>query len=141
MPGRGSAEQYVRERFPAEVALYLSRVKKRRSALVAVIDADTKSTTERDREIWRALKSAGQPARKPTDAIALFIPKRHIESWILCLTGDKVNETSDYSKRDDIQARIRLAAEHFFDWSRSGYKTPDCCIPSLHRAFPEFRRI
>jgi len=84
---------------------------------------------------------AGQPARKPTDAIALLVPKRHIETWILCLTGAKVNETSDYSNLDGIQERIRLAAEHFFDWSRPGYKVTDRCIPSLQRAFPEFRRI
>jgi hypothetical protein len=140
--GRGSGEQYVRESFPKEVAQYRNRAARRSAALVAVIDADTRTLQKRERELQMALEAAGQEQRKPEEAIATLIPRRHVETWILCLTDEHVDETKDYSKRDDISGRIiRQAGEGFYDWSRPHYRVPAHCVASLRKGLGEFRRV
>ena len=32
--------------------------------------------------------------------VAVLIPKRNVETWILCLTRESVDEVTDYSDRD-----------------------------------------
>ncbi|HKW97987.1 MAG TPA: hypothetical protein VJN43_09635 [Bryobacteraceae bacterium] len=139
--GKGSGEQYVRENFPIEVAQYRNQVARVSVSLVTLIDADKGTVARRESQLWKALRDEGIPPRRNTERIALLIPRRNIETWILCVTGVRVNETTDYSGRNDVQEKIRPAAEKFFEWSRPGYKVPAHCIPSLRRAFPEFRRI
>jgi hypothetical protein len=79
--GRGSGEQYVRERYPVEVGYYRDRSSHRKAALVVGIDADVGSVAEHKRELDDALKREGRDERKPGEAIALLVPKRNIETW------------------------------------------------------------
>ena len=93
-------------------------------------------------ELAQALTDGGENARRNDEAIALMIPRRHIETWILCLNGETVDETISYRQREDIDGKkISEAASKLFDWSRNNYVLPENCIDSLRRAIPELRRV
>jgi len=139
--GRGSGEQYVRERYPVEVAYYRHRSYLRKAALAAALDADTGSVQEHERELEAALVAAGQARRDAVEAIAVIIPKRNIETWILCLSGEVVDEGMNYKGRSGIDGMIKSAAGTLYDWSRAGAVVPTLCVPSLHKGLGEVRRL
>lgn len=139
--GQGSGEQYVREHYAGEVKHYRNRRSRRRAALVVIIDADSRRVTDKERELAATLLAAGEDKRRSGEAIALLIPKRNIETWILCLLGDRVDETTDYKGRRDVDANIKPAAHAFCEWSKARYPVPDSCVESLHRGLREAKRI
>ena len=96
-PG-GSAEQWVRERFPLELRVYKQRRNLASSALIAMIDADTRQVEERIGELKRECDSAGVPFRDNDEAVAIAVPKRNIETWIHYLDGQNVTEIDIYPK-------------------------------------------
>jgi hypothetical protein len=132
-PSRGSGEQFVRERYPEEVQYYRSHSTHRKAALVVMIDADKNTVAYREGQLER-------PARKKSEKIALLIPKRHIETWIPCLTGDGVDEATDYKSTKDIDGKIKQAAEPSMT-SRDGSPVPDGCVSSLKKGLKEIRRV
>jgi hypothetical protein len=138
--GRGSGEQFVRENHPIEVEYYRQRSHHRRAGLIVVIDADVKSVNERQSELERALTEAKEPPRGATEMVAVLIPKRNVETWILCLTREPVDELTDYSSRD-LNDFAKEAAEAFYEWSRANYTVPETCVPSLRQSLQEIRRI
>ena len=71
----------------------------------------------------------------------MLIPKRHTETWILCLMGENVDEITDYKARRDIPEKIKPAAREFHEWSRPHYQVPDRCVESLQRGLREARRV
>jgi hypothetical protein len=88
--GRGAAEQWVREQYPAEVrALRSGHVRK---ALLVMLDADERTVSQREQELAQSLSSAGGTPRMPDEKIGHFIPRRNIETWIAYLAGDDVDE-------------------------------------------------
>jgi hypothetical protein len=93
---RGSAEQWVRERFPIELRAY--RMRQAASALIAMVDADVKSVQERIAGFENRCKTMQVPFGKPEEAVAIIVPKRNIETWIHHLNGNDVNEEDDYPK-------------------------------------------
>jgi hypothetical protein len=139
--GRGAGEQYVRECYPDEVTNYRSSSARRRAALIVEIDADTKTVYYRERQLESELNHARVANRKKSERIALLIPKRNIETWILCLTGEEVNETTDCKSTKDVDGKIKQAAENFFEWSRDGYPLPTHCVASLQKGLKEIRRV
>lgn len=96
--GRCSGEQYVREHYAKEIKAYRSKVKYLNIALVVVIDADLKSIDQRidslnESEFMMKLK---QNARLEKEKIAIFVPKRNIETWIHYLNDCEYNEEETY---------------------------------------------
>jgi hypothetical protein len=144
-PGRGAGEQWVRQHYSEEVRQYRQRSQHRRGALVVVIDADTNFVLDRRNELEEELTQAGLAQRSLEEAIALLIPKRHIETWILCLCGQAVDEEFDYKRshdpQHDVTGKFKAAAETFFDWSRENVSPPGHCADSLRRGLREIRRI
>jgi hypothetical protein len=138
--GRGSGEQYVREKYAAEVEELRRRFTARAGALIVLIDTDTDEIRRRERQLAEALAAEGVPGRGDGETIIHFIPKRHIETWILCLTGETVDEASDYRNRN-VDAQIKPATESFYEWTRPNATPPAHCIPSLQAAIPEARRL
>ncbi len=108
---------------------------------MVLTDADTKTVDERERELQTALSRASEAPRQPSEAIMLLIPKRHIETWIYCLLGERVDESNDYTNRGEVQKKIRPAAERFYEWSRPHHSVPDHCVQSLRRGLGEAHRI
>jgi hypothetical protein len=92
----GSAERWVRQRFPIELRWY--RQRQAASALVAIVDADLRGVQDRITEFEDECKSVQIPFRKSDEAVAIVVPKRNIETWIHYLNGEMVNEEDTYAK-------------------------------------------
>lgn len=139
--GRGSAEQWVRTKYPAEVKEYRRRSARQWLALIVAIDADAGPVDQRHRQLRQALQDAGLEIRGNDEAIVHLIPKRNVETWILCLNGEQVNEVIDYSRKEGVYKLIATSAATLFQWSRPNAAVPTHCVPSLEAAIPEMRRL
>lgn len=137
--GKGSGERWVRDKYAEEVNAF--RTRPARTWLVVAIDADTKGVEYRAQQLAQELAARGLRARGEGEAIAHLIPKRNIETWILCLTGEAVDEGTDYSRDGRIEERIPAAALALFDWSRPNAAPGENCILSIRAAIPELRRL
>ena len=91
----------------------------------------------------RVLRDSGkQPVDAATERIARLVPKRNVETWILCLNGQEVDEESDYKGRlHDWSEMTRPAAETLHEWTRSNSQLPDDCVESLRCGITELRRL
>jgi hypothetical protein len=76
------------------------------------------------------------------DQIARLVPKRNVETWILCLNDFAVDEEQDYKRtRDDWGALLKPAADSLYRWTRADAVLPPACVPSLHLGVRELRRL
>jgi hypothetical protein len=139
--GKGSGEQWVREHYALEVQAYRSRSARASTALIVLIVSDRGGLDGRVRQLREALLQAGLQPRENAEKIVHLIPKRNIETWVLCLDGTAVDEQDDYTREEGVDAKIPAAARTFFEWSRPHSLVPPYCVPSLHAAFPEVRRL
>src|SRR5579859_366513 len=94
--GLGSGEQFVRERYASEVRAIRSQMNRTKACLIAMIDADSGSVSDRRLQFERALLDAEEPPRTSVEPILNLIPKRNVETWILCLNAELVDEVTDY---------------------------------------------
>ena len=140
-PGRGAGEQHVRLNYAKEVNAYRNAAQRRRAALVVIIDADTCTVRQRRQELADALIEAHLETRQAKETIALLTPRRNVETWILCLTGDHVDEQTDYKGRAGLDHKTRSAAKSLWEWTRPNFVLPLTCIDSLREAIPELVRI
>jgi hypothetical protein len=107
-----------------------------------MIDADSVSLEDRRRQIERALRDAGEPARGLSEPILNLIPRQNVETWILCLNSLPVDEQADYRHDERVSAHsIKQAASALFSWTRPKAEIPDTCVTSLRDCLPEFDRI
>jgi hypothetical protein len=139
--GRGCGEQWVRERYAAEVAAYRQRSARAATALIVAIDADNGDRVRRLIQFQSALQNAQMFARENDERIAHVIPRRNVETWILCLNGVEVDEETDYSRQGKLDELIQQAATIFYEWSRPNAIIPNSCIASLRETISETRRI
>jgi hypothetical protein len=139
--GRGNAEGWVRKTFLTEVNEYRRRHAK--TALIVVIDADTHTVQDRWRQLDQTLEDVGkQRVDVEHDQIARLVPKRNIETWILCLNGHAVDEEADYKRtRDDWSDLIPKAAETLAEWTHQNAELPNHCIDSLRSGATELNRL
>ena len=138
--GQGSAEHWVRKRFVIEVSVFRSR--HAQTKLIVIIDADTSTVHNRIRQLDQALPDSQKPIiGTSAEQIARLVPKRNVETWILCLNGQDVDEETDYKgTRDDWSQQITPAAETLFQWTRPNIQ-PLQCIDSLQRGVTELKRL
>lgn len=149
LPARGGGEHWVRQQYAKIIAAYRRHAESPRTGVVVVIDADTGSLDHRTQQLSSELSQAGAQQRNANERISHLIPKRNIETWILCLDetrpdGNPVNEDQDYKGHREarrIGERIKPAAEAFFGWSRPRAALPTHCVQSLRVAIPEIRRL
>jgi hypothetical protein len=133
--GKGSGEQFVRVRYATEVrALRAAHAK---TCLIAAIDADTGTTAQRRQQLERALRDAREPARDARERILNLIPKRNVETWILCLDSIAVDEVKDYRRSSGSQAGCSSPLR----WTRPNAAPPGICVESLRECLSEFGRI
>lgn len=95
--GKRAGEQYVRQEYTREVQ-ELRRRQQENIALIVIIDADTGTVGNRLQQLDQQLNQAGLVRRGDHERIALFVPKRNIETWIAFARGDTVNEEDGYPK-------------------------------------------
>jgi hypothetical protein len=110
--GEGSAENWLRSRFVREVRV--CRTRHAQTALIVMIDADTISSHARLIQLARALSDVDEQPIAADERVARLVPKRNVETWILCLNGKRVDENTDYKRRHDWSELIP-------QWLRSFY--------------------
>jgi hypothetical protein len=137
--GRGSAENWVRSQFVIETNVY--RARHGQTALIVMIDADTGTVQNRWTQLDQALRAKRKQPVGDAEHIARLVPKRNVETWILCLNGQAVDEETDYKNRNGWSDLIAEAAETLFQWTRSGAEPPEYCIDSLRRGIRELGRL
>ena len=94
--GRGSAEQFVRERFPEELEEHRRRRSRVSVALIVILDGDDRGVDRRIAELDDSCGQHGIPGRNPGEQVLVFVPTWRIETWFAYLGG----ETVDEEKRD-----------------------------------------
>ncbi len=93
-PNKGAGDQFVRNNYPEQ----LDAIRGRNAILVVMIDGDNDSIEQRLKQLDDACKKKGIPLRTDSDSVAIFVPKRNIETWFAYLDGELVNETDEYPK-------------------------------------------
>jgi hypothetical protein len=121
--GVGSGEQFVREEYPNQIKAF--RQRHAQTLLIVVIDADTHSVTERNRQLDDACEERGERPRTANEAVVYFVPKRHIETWLAYLDGQDVNETDSYKTGYAFSGRERKAKPLVDRLCRSNSSLPD----------------
>lgn len=140
--GQGSGEQFVRERYASEVRAIRSQLTRTKACLIAMIDADAGSVDDRRQQLGRALQDAEEASRSASEPILNLVPKRNVETWILCLNSEMVDEVNDYRHDSRVSSeRIKQAASTLFSWTRINSTIPAACVPSLRDCLSEFERL
>lgn len=141
-PGKGAAEQWVRQAYVVEVGLYRKRSKAVRpnSSVLTVIDADTLSVDERKRQLDEGLMSESMDYRSVDESIAVWVPRRHIETWLVRLCGGFVTEEDDV-KRQRLTVDEPNAAKEFVRLFHEQKQSPVDTLPSIASALEETFRI
>lgn len=138
--GKGSAEQWVREQYASEVSACQRR--QAETSLIVVIDADTYTVEQRMRQLDQVLQKAGIHLQSSSDRIARLIPKRNLETWILCLNNVPVNEDEDYSKSySDWTELISKAAVALYQCTRPTASLPSSCVDSLRLGICQLQNV
>jgi len=141
--GTGSAEKWIRQAFVKEVSVYRTRQARAQTALIVVIDADTQTVNDRLNQLDQALRDTGKHRVDfASEQIARLVPKRNVETWILCLSGHPVEEETDYKRtRHDWTELIQSAANTLSQWAQSKGEPPKNCIDSLRHGVRELKRL
>ena len=139
-PGSQAGEQYVRTEYPKEVKAYRQNRNRMAIGLVVLIDADTGTLEARLNWLASLLDEDEQEKRGSKEAIAIFVPKRNIETWIHYLQGETVNEEDAYAKFENNEAVCKTAVEDLADRCYS-QSLPEDAPPSLQAACGELQRL
>lgn len=136
---RGAGEQFVRESYAAEVKAFRSR-NYLSGMLIVLIDADTKTVEERLKQLNDSLIEDSQESRKSDESIAIFVPKRNIETWIHYLQGETVDEEIVYAKFTNNESACKPYVEKLVNQCSQGSLAVNVPL-SLQVACREFPRI
>jgi hypothetical protein len=98
-----------------EVKAYRTNKGRVSIGLVVLIDADTGTLEARLNQLASALDEHEEKNRGSNEAIAIFVPKRNIETWIHYLQGETVNEEDAYAKFENNEAVCKTAVEDLAD--------------------------
>ncbi|WP_148214951.1 MULTISPECIES: hypothetical protein [Acidobacterium] len=138
--GAGSGEQWVRTQFPKEVSACRNRHAE--TKLIVLVDADTHSVPARLQQLGHALDEAQVQRIERNEEIACLVPRRNIETWILCLNDEQVDENTDYKGRHaDWSQLIRTGSTSLYRCTRPNAAIPPHYVPSLHAAISELQRM
>jgi len=138
--GRGAANHWILNRYADEVRAHRHRSSSQKVGLVTVIDADKKTVAERHKQFSDQLKNAALPARSDDECIVLWVPRRHIETWVAYLRGEKVDEEMDCTRLAPDTAYPSAAAS-FIQRYRQKSDRPKNLLPSIATAFDETDRL
>lgn len=138
---RGSGEQFVRRRLVQEIRTHRQRSSYGHGGLrlIALIDADTLSVEERFEQVQATLEQEGLAKIQEGERIAIFIPKRNIETWLRYADGESVDEDQDYPKLKH-QRSCRQQVDNYVNIiCRAGI--PDNAPDSLKHACDQLAKI
>jgi hypothetical protein len=137
--GGGSGKQYVEDRYRVEIVTFRGK-RHENVALLLATEADAQAVVDRARSLDAQALAAGQPRRGPDDRIVYWIPKWHIETWGLHLTGVPVREDApckDKADRVDWREASRSFVAEYHARKSMNFTTLD----SLATAYDETHRL
>jgi hypothetical protein len=137
---QGGNVGWVLDEFPKE----LRAIRKRhaRSLLIVMVDADDGAVADRRRQLNERAQKADLEPLDNEDPVALLVPKRHVETWIRALLGERVNEEQDCkANKPPAKSELRQASDCLYQWVRLNAVPGPTCIPSLEAAFATLRMI
>ena len=136
--GIGSAEQFVRKRFPEELRLYRHGGHHASRALLVMMDGDNRGVDGRIAELDAACGQSDVPSRRSGEHVLVFVPTWRIETWLAYLGGEAVDERKrDYprlARQGDCQRHVDELADMC---GRGKLRRP--APPSLVAACAEYR--
>ena len=138
--GRGSAKQWVEQRYPSEVRAHRKEAHHQQIILLVGTEADEQTVADRFRYLASKLTDAGLADRNDNERIALWVPKWNVETWFLHLSGEGVDEKKDY-KTKLRNPDYRAVAREFVSRFRMSPSEHSAALPSLKVAFKETRRL
>lgn len=137
--GAGSGKQYVEERCREEIVTFRGK-RHENVALLLATEADEQTVAERARALDAQAIAAGQPRRGPNERMVYWIPKWHIETWGLHLTGMPVREDAPCKDQAD-RVDWRRASRGFVAEYRARKGEIIATLDSLATACDETRRL
>jgi hypothetical protein len=142
--GQESANGWVLSNFAAETREYRKRQAARgETALTVMIDADDRTVEKRLAQLDQALANGREKKIRKHERIVRLVPKRNVETWILCLTsGRELNEDTDYKRgKHKWHDLIPTAAGALREWTRPKAALPAHCVSSLRVGVQELKRL
>mgnify|MGYP005853612937 CR=1 FL=1 len=133
--GEGSGEQFVKNNFSKEVSAYRSK-NYLNICLIAIIDADNHSVDEIRKDLIECLELPLQSNEK----VAIFIPKRNIETWINFIDGNTVDEVTEYPHAAK-ESECKMIVKKFSENCRNNNTTSGNPPESLKNACIEVRKL
>lgn len=140
--GRGSAKQWVDQQYPIEMQAYRRVAQYQRVALLVGSEADELSVERRRQQLASSLESADLSSRGDEEHVCIWVPKWHVETWILHLLGEQVDEETNYKSRvRHLQITFSHVAAKFVAYYRTGVAETTTTLPSLELAIAEAHRL
>ena len=139
--GKGSNKQWLNQNYAKQVKIFRSKANNQKIALLVATDADEMQVLARRRSLEEVLQTADPNARNEKERIALWIPRWNIETWVLALSGEAVNEDKNEKTRvgkSDLRAVAAEFVRQYRELQRG--ETVDA-LPSLRVAYVETTRI
>jgi hypothetical protein len=138
--GRGSAFDHVLDTYAAEV--HANRKGQGQRDLLVLIDADTQPEGGRERQLAERLRIAGESARRKGERIALWVPRRQMETWVHFLKHGSADEKTDYKRLHAVRHEDRQpAAQKFARMLAKRQPLSPGAVRSMRKAVDEFERI
>ena len=141
--GVGDAKNWVREHYPKEIRAYRERANAINNILMVLTDVDHETVEKRRETLNQACHDAGVEILKAGDRIALALPKWAIETWILALIGENLDETERIqpAHKQRAEREWRTAVQRLAEYC-AGVRGPVTIIPSsLWATCQEYERV
>ncbi|WP_437735816.1 hypothetical protein [Sorangium sp. So ce1335] len=110
---RGSAAQYVLERYTDAVRQWRAESHDANVGLLVVVDGDEHGVARRRQQLAQKLKESKQEPIAPSDPVAVVVPTWHVETWIAWLCGHRpIDEQTRYKEDDEGGRAVARKIEH-----------------------------
>ena len=138
----GDAKDWIKTNLPAQLQGFRNYNAKNKSAgriLLVIADADNQTVKQRIKHVT----SGCNPKPKSSENVCFIIPKWAIETWIIHLRGESINESYRIQQKDRLKNNERACQpqvkklKDMCDSNSLPANAPD----SLRKACTEFQRI
>lgn len=137
--GRGSAAQFIRERFPIELSAYRAYRHRVARGLIVLVDGDRQGVQGRYAELTKSCEGKGIQPPAPDEQVAIIVPTWNVETWLAYLDGATVDETKhDYARLRRPRDCQRHVDQLFRMCQQNALRQP--APPSLEAACNEYRQ-
>ena len=135
--GSQSGEQWVRQRYPAELKAIRGQ---QQAYLLIVIDADNLTVQDRRTQLDTHCQQEGVPPRTAEDPAIVIVPRRNIETWFAYLDGSDVDEQQTYPKLAQ-ESDCRNHARELYQMCHRTQRLRKPVPRSLELACEEYRKL